>query len=796
MKTTITSLITLFISLASFAQQGINYKAIIKDDIGNILASYPLSIKFSIYEGAALAIKVYEETETLNTNPNGLLIHTIGEGTTSDDLTDINWGDDEHWMEVEINTGSGFVMMGPAIEINAVPYALHAANVTGLEKITENDGTQDKTGWRLKGIDSLNYASIGTNAIDLSYSPIVSEENGAMGDYSFAAGYNSKALNSYSVAMRGGKASGFGSIAIGGGTHAASYAGMAIGEFNVGTGNPASWQPEDPLFEIGNGSTPSNRRNAMTVFKNGNFVIGSAQMDNDPAIADDDSRMFFNKAKSAFRAGLIQGTLGDDAQIGMYSTAFGRNNQAISANSVALGENNTVTGLNGIAIGNSNQADGQTSVALGAGTAAKGYYSTAMNLATTADALASTAIGRNNVGGGTPNDWIETDAIFEVGNSQDGNNKSNALTVLKNGTITAPSFDLAEITDDKALITKEYADTNLVSSGLEQITEEGSTGWRLKDVNSASYGTIGFDAVDLSIAGSQAENGATGVYSFATGQDTKAIGDISSAFGYSTRAHSYAEVVIGQFNTDYTPLSDWFWEENDRVFVIGNGVSNSNTSNALTVLKNGTITAPSLTNSLINTTGDKALVTKEYVDSNYLNSSGDVSINGSLNIQNTTDNTSSWRFTTVTAGHLSIYRNGDYRGFFNESSGAYTQGSDRRLKKDITSLKNDTLDKVIQLNPVSYFMKEQTDNKRHLGLISQEVQELFPSITHYVEEHDLLTLSYTELIPILIKALQEQQDIIKGQKIQIENLSTDNSSLENTVNKLITRVEKIEANNQ
>jgi hypothetical protein len=45
---------------------------------------------------------------------------------------------------------------------------------------------------------------------------------------------------------------------------------------------------------------------------------------------------------------------------------------------------------------------------------------------------------------------------------------SNALTVLKNGTITAPSFDISEIIDDKALITKEYFEANTSeASGLE-----------------------------------------------------------------------------------------------------------------------------------------------------------------------------------------------------------------------------------------------------------------------------------------------------------------------------------------
>ncbi|OUS02491.1 hypothetical protein A9Q86_03020 [Flavobacteriales bacterium 33_180_T64] len=117
---------------------------------------------------------------------------------------------------------------------------------------------------------------------------------------------------------------------------------------------------------------------------------------------------------------------------------------------------------------------------------------------------------------------------------------------------------------------------------------------------------------------------ASGVASTAMGSDTTASGDFSTAMGYNTTAPSYAETVIGRNNTNYTPDNAIDWDVDDRLFVIGNGLSNSNRNNALTVLKNGTITAPSLTNNLINTAGDKALITKEYADSNYLTESSNL----------------------------------------------------------------------------------------------------------------------------------------------------------------------------
>ncbi|WP_179007586.1 tail fiber domain-containing protein [Winogradskyella forsetii] len=301
-------------------------------------------------------------------------------------------------------------------------------------------------------------------------------------------------------------------------------------------------------------------------------------------------------------------------------------------------------------------------------------------------------------------------------------------------------------------------------SGLEQITQNSNTGFRLIDRDQNRYEPIGYNAVDLSLVdGNGTERfGAKGNFSVAMGRETKAIGlssiamgfgtlalglnstatgnstnasgNNSTAMGNRTTASSFAETTLGSYNTSYTPNSTTSWDGDDRLFVVGNGrgpliTGDPDRSDALIVLKNGKVI-----------TG------------------------GALIIQNSFEATSSWRLETRPNGSLSLYRNGDYRGFFSESTGNYSSISDRRTKKDITAIENGTLNKVMQLNPVSYIMKDQKDTKRNLGLISQEVQDIFPSITTYVEESDLITLSYTELIPILIKALQEQQVIIEAQK--------------------------------
>lgn len=186
------------------------------------------------------------------------------------------------------------------------------------------------------------------------------------------------------------------------------------------------------------------------------------------------------------------------------------------------------------------------------------------------------------------------------------------------------------------------------STGLEQVTEEGKKGWRLVGRNPSNYGSIGTNAVDLSINDyGSSTKGATGNYSHSEGLSTSASGigshsegqntaasgdkshaegnltiasgDSSHAGGMYNTAPSFCERAIGMFGTNYTPNSDTLWNATDRLFNIGNGTDNlsANRSDAFTVLKNGTITAPSLTNTLINTAGNKSLITKEYADANY-----------------------------------------------------------------------------------------------------------------------------------------------------------------------------------
>jgi len=112
--------------------------------------------------------------------------------------------------------------------------------------------------------------------------------------------------------------------------------------------------------------------------------------------------------------------------------------------------------------------------------------------------------------------------------------------------------------------------------------------------------------------------------------------------------------------------------------------------------------------------------------------------------------------------------------------------SDARLKTDVKDIPYG-LTEIMQLRPVSYILKSNPQDGTDLGLIAQE---LLPIIEEAVATHDyrcideetgemaiveneFMGIDYVDLIPVLIKATQEQQAQIEELKAEIENLKNN-----------------------
>ncbi len=123
--------------------------------------------------------------------------------------------------------------------------------------------------------------------------------------------------------------------------------------------------------------------------------------------------------------------------------------------------------------------------------------------------------------------------------------------------------------------------------------------------------------------------------------------------------------------------------------------------------------------------------------------------------------------------------------------------SDRRLKNRIEPMTDLALERVMQLNPVTFNYKK-LDNEifagsavKQEGFIADEVQQVIPSAVN--GEKDALTvdgtiqpqtLNMAPIVSVLTKALQEQQRIIEALLKKVDAQAEDNSALKAEVEKI------------
>ena len=94
--------------------------------------------------------------------------------------------------------------------------------------------------------------------------------------------------------------------------------------------------------------------------------------------------------------------------------------------------------------------------------------------------------------------------------------------------------------------------------------------------------------------------------------------------------------------------------------------------------------------------------------------------------------------------------------------------SDARLKSNIIALEP-TLIRLIKIEAKRYTMLADKEQKEKIGLLAQEVQKVFPELVDE-DKNGMLALNYQGLIPILIKALKEQNEMYKDLENQLSTI--------------------------
>jgi hypothetical protein len=102
--------------------------------------------------------------------------------------------------------------------------------------------------------------------------------------------------------------------------------------------------------------------------------------------------------------------------------------------------------------------------------------------------------------------------------------------------------------------------------------------------------------------------------------------------------------------------------------------------------------------------------------------------------------------------------------------------SDIRLKKNIEPLPLDDsiLDRVMGLQAVTFEWKHRDDGKRQIGLIAQDVEEVFPEVVTTPDddscEKGLLTIGLDAVLVEAIKELKVENELLKDQ-LKVQNLT-------------------------
>jgi len=112
------------------------------------------------------------------------------------------------------------------------------------------------------------------------------------------------------------------------------------------------------------------------------------------------------------------------------------------------------------------------------------------------------------------------------------------------------------------------------------------------------------------------------------------------------------------------------------------------------------------------------------------------------------------------------------------ASGAAGALSDIRHKDKVTPLGPGALETIGRLRPVTFVWKDPQDSGmegEQIGFIAQDVVKVLPSVVLTEDNAEkTMGIKYTEIIPVLAKAIQEQQAEIEALRAEIAELKKPN----------------------
>lgn len=740
-------LLTLFftaltlLSHTAFSQvpQGIPYQAIARDNQGTPLADQFISLRFSVHTTAPSGAIVYQETHNVFTNIFGLFSINLGQGAPLiGTFNAIDWKDPAKFLQVELDTtgGTTYADMGTT-QLMHVPYAMHAQS-----------SASDKWSQTGSSISNINTGNVGIGTTAPTEKLDVNGKTKTTQLQITSNAGNNKVLVS-----------------------------DASGNANWSNANTVASGTLDQAYDFGGpglGRTILADDGALKVAGDGLLVTGTFGSGDIVEISGAGTRMFFNPRKAAFRSGLVSSNYWDNGVIGNYSTAMGYNPAASGHYSTSLGHVTIAAGNGSTALGYYAYAAGDNSTSMGSYTTANGFSSTAIGRVTTANGDGSTAMGNYTIANGysalaigiyndtlvsSQSNYSATTPLFIIGNGSGSTTRSNAMVVQYDGKVGIGTNTPKSKLDVEGGLTigADYAGSTAAPSngaiiqgnvGIGSITPQS----KLSVDGGIAIGTSLANYFPAPTNGAIIE-GKVGIGTLYPQSKLDVEGGltIGATYAGTNAAPANGAIIQGKVGIGTTSPSSSLHIEG------GTDVSLTGVGYIILGDESGTNIAMDNNEIMCRSNGAESDI--------YIQQDGGRVAIGSTGVPT----------------HI-LHIDGQGRS----ASAFWATTSDQRVKKNVNSLPNTSLQKIMQLRPVTY---QWMDNyakafkglkQNNTGFISQELEQVFPEMIEKVEEKfgdetisDFKLLNLSDLPIHIVKAMQEQQMQIEAQKQQLEKLQNE-----------------------
>ena len=554
---------------------------------------------------------------------------------------------------------------------------------------------------------------------------------------------------------------------------AGSAKGFAVGELDGG----------DKEGTVAGGFAVTGRDGSKGTASN----LFNIDLSTDAKIIKGENRIYWYPEKNAFMAGNLMVNSADSVGENSFSTGF--QSKAVGNYSQAMGYKTMATGETSTAIGNETKATGKSSFAFGKMTEATDENAVAIGNTAKATSANAYALGLNSTASGS--------SSYAFGSSAQAT-KSNAYSFGAS----------AQATGENAVAignTAKASEKNAYALGLNSAASgEGSyaigEGAIASGKGSFALGRTG-DINGTIVAAPKA----TGNYSYAIGPGAEANDNRAIAIGYNCKVKKWNSVALGWSNEVNKENSAAIGYSNtiDGVNSVAIGFNCSTGSSysysfgrlasankTYSVAIGFNATANSASEVVVGTWNDNEGETIGSVDSNSPNSRAFVVGSG----------WESWSGgqTIHRRNALVVLRNGDMTVTGNLTYKSASQSSDMRLKKDVQQL-DGALDKVLKLRGVSYYWKNAEelaaingkelfgfDDKKHIGVIAQEVEEVLPELV-VTDNEGFKSVKYENITPVLIEAIKEQQAEIE----ELRSVKAENEAIKKEIAEMKKMLEEL-----